>query len=170
MSNGFPFAAIIGRNEIMSEAGASFISSSYWTDGIGTAAALAVLEKMKRLNVHQVIWKRGIKLQEALKNLADCHPSCKLLIGGMPTTPTMTFQLGKESLAAKTLYTRKMLENGFLVSSTFYLMYAHEEQYIAKLIDVLDIVLGEIEQVIAAGQLIDKELGNQSQPGFARLA
>jgi hypothetical protein len=49
-------------------------------------------------------------------------------------------------------------------------MYAHEEQYIAKLIDVLDIVLGEIEQVIAAGQLIDKELGNQSQPGFARLA
>jgi glutamate-1-semialdehyde 2,1-aminomutase len=82
----------------------------------------------------------------------------------------MTFQLGKESLAAKTLYTRKMLEHGFLVSSTFYLMYAHEEQYIAKLIDVLDIVLGEIEQVIAAGQLIDKELGNQSQPGFARLA
>ncbi|WP_395809124.1 aminotransferase class III-fold pyridoxal phosphate-dependent enzyme [Daejeonella sp.] len=170
MSNGFPFAAIIGRNEIMSEAGASFISSSYWTDGIGTAAALAVLEKMKRLNVQQVVWERGIKLQEALKNLAGCHPSCKLLIGGMPATPTMTFQLGKESLAAKTLYTRKMLEHGFLVSSTFYLMYAHEEQYIAKLIDVLDIVLGEIEQVIAAGQLIDKELGNQSQPGFARLA
>lgn len=170
MSNGLPFATIIGRGEIMSASESSFISSSYWTDGIGTAAALAVLEKMKRLKVQQVVWDRGIKLQEALKSLAVRHPSCQLVIGGMPATPTLTFQLGKESLAAKTLYIRKMLDYGFLVSSTFYLMYAHEEQHITKLIDTLDMVLGEIEQVIAAGRLMEEDGSNQSQPGFARLA
>jgi glutamate-1-semialdehyde 2,1-aminomutase len=63
-----------------------------------------------------------------------------------------------------------MFEHGFLVSSTFYLMYAHKEQHIAKLIDVLDIVLGEIEQVISAGRLMEEDGSNQSQPGFARLA
>lgn len=170
MSNGLPFAAIIGRGEIMSASESSFISSSYWTDGIGTAAALAVLEKMKRLNVQQVVWDRGLKLQEALRSLAVRHPSCQLVVGGMPATPTLNFQLGKESLAAKTLYIRKMLDNGFLVSSTFYLMYAHEEQHITKLIDTLDMVLGEIEDVIAAGRLMEEDGSNQSQPGFARLA
>ncbi|MEJ1972440.1 MAG: aminotransferase class III-fold pyridoxal phosphate-dependent enzyme [Lacunisphaera sp.] len=45
MSNGFPFGTVIGRDEIMQAADASFISSSYWTDGVGSAAALAVLEK-----------------------------------------------------------------------------------------------------------------------------
>src|SRR5690606_6651227 len=53
MSNGFPFAAVIGREQVMNEAEDSFISSSYWTDGVGTAAALAVLKKMQRLNIQQ---------------------------------------------------------------------------------------------------------------------
>lgn len=170
MSNGFPFAAIIGREEVMREADASFISSSYWTDGIGTAAALAVLEKVQRLNVQEVVWDRGVKLQEELKAVAERHSSCKIVIGGMPATPTLNFQLGKESLAAKALYIRKMLDHGFLVSSTFYLMYAHEEQQNSKLIDALDLVLGEIEHVIVAGRLMEEEGSNQSQSGFARLA
>lgn len=170
MSNGLPFATIIGRGEIMSASESSFISSSYWTDGIGTAAALAVLDKMKRLNVQQVVWDRGLKLQEALRNLAVRHPSCQLVVGGMPATPTLNFQLGKETLAAKTLYIQKMLAHGFLVSSSFYLMYAHEDKHITKLVDAMDKVLGEIEQIINAGQLMDEGDIAQSQPGFARLA
>lgn len=170
ISNGFPFAAIIGREEIMREADASFISSSNWTDGVGTAAALAVLEKVQRLNVQEVVWERGIKLQKALRTVAERHPSCKILIGGMPSTPTLNFRLGTDSLAAKALYIRKMLAHGFMVSSIFYLMYAHEEKHQTKLIDALDIVLEEIEKIIESG-LLREEVGyNQNQPGFARLA
>src|SRR5690606_13332797 len=51
MSNGIPFAAVIGRDSVMENAADCFISSSYWTDGIGPAAALALLEKMERLDV-----------------------------------------------------------------------------------------------------------------------
>lgn len=170
MSNGFPFAAIIGREEIMREADASFISSSNWTDGVGTAAALTVLEKVQRLNVQEVVWERGIKLQKALRTVAERHPSCKILIGGMPSTPTLTFQLGTDSLAAKALYIRKMLAHGFMVSSIFYLMYAHEEKHQAKLVDALDIVLEEIEKIIESGRLQEEVGYNQNRPGFARLA
>ena len=170
MSNGFPFAAIIGREEVMREADASFISSSYWTDGIGTAAALAVLEKVQRLNVQEVVWDRGVKFQEELKAVAERHPSCKIVIGGMPAAPTLTFQLGTESLAAKALYIRKMLGHGFLVSSIFYLMYAHEEQHNTKLINALDIVLEEIEKIIESGRIIEEVGSNRNISGFARLA
>jgi glutamate-1-semialdehyde 2,1-aminomutase len=79
----------------------------------------------------------------------------------------MTFQLGDHSAAAQRLYVRKMHERGFLVSSTFYLMYAHEEQHIAELLETINIVLGEMEQTIASGRLASHE---GSQAGFARLA
>jgi glutamate-1-semialdehyde 2,1-aminomutase len=170
MSNGFPFAAIIGREEIMREADASFISSSYWTDGIGTAAALAVLEKVQRLNVQKVVWERGVEFQRGLRTVADRHPSCKLIIGGMPVAPTLNFQLGAQSLAAKALYIRKMLGYGFLVSSIFYLMYTHEEQHNTKLIEALDIVLGDIEKIIESGRIVEEVGSNLNITGFARLA
>lgn len=170
MSNGFPFAAIIGREEIMCEADASFISSSYWTDGIGTAAALAVLEKVQRLNVSETVWERGVKFQTMLRTVAKRHPSCKIVIGGMPVASTLNFQLGTESLAAKALYIRKMLDYGFLVSSIFYLMYAHEERYNEKLINALDMVLGDIEKIIESGRIIEEGGNNRNISGFARLA
>src|SRR5690606_32245996 len=101
MGNGFPFAAIIGREEILGETGAGFISSSYWTDGVGPAAALAVLEKAERLNVSGLIWERGAKLQERLRQVAARYPSCMLQIGGMPATPVMTFLLEELAPAAR---------------------------------------------------------------------
>jgi glutamate-1-semialdehyde 2,1-aminomutase len=51
--------------------------------------------------------------------MAALYPSCAIEIGGMPSTPVLTFQLAENAPAAKTLYIRKMLENGFLVSSIF---------------------------------------------------
>jgi glutamate-1-semialdehyde 2,1-aminomutase len=169
ISNGIPFAAIIGRDEVMKESDSCFISSSYWTDGIGTAAALAVLEKVQRLEVQKIVWDRGIKLKKALKDLSAKYPSCKLSIGGMPATPTMHFQLGADTSAAEILFVRKMCQRGVLVSSIFYIMLAHEERHINYLLDSLESVLKEIEQVIVAGR-ISEEIGNiNKHPGFDRL-
>ena len=88
----------------------------------------------------------------------------------MPSTPTLNFQLGKDSLNAKALYIRKMLSHGFLVSSQFYLMYAHKEEHHKKLIDALDIVFEEIEKIIESGSIHEEVGNNQNRSGFARLA
>lgn len=170
MSNGFPFAVIVGREEVMNDADASFISSSYWTDGVGTAAALAVLKKMQDLKVQQEVWEKGIKFQYALKEIADRYPSCAVETGGMPSTPTLTFQLAGNAPAAKTLYIRKMLEKGFLVSSIFYLMYAHEEKHITLLLEALDHVLADIEKIITDGALAQETGSYTAGAGFTRLA
>jgi len=39
MSNGFPMAAVIGTKRTMRAAQDTFISSTYWTDRLGPAAA-----------------------------------------------------------------------------------------------------------------------------------
>src|SRR5690606_28568847 len=108
MSNGFPFAAIIGREDIMDAADDSFISSSYWTDGVGPAAALAVLEKMQRLNIQETVWRRGEDFHGSLKEIAAKFPSCCLEVGGMAVLPRLNFQLGEDSLKARALFVRKM--------------------------------------------------------------
>ncbi|MCM8820505.1 MAG: aminotransferase class III-fold pyridoxal phosphate-dependent enzyme, partial [Candidatus Omnitrophica bacterium] len=51
ISNGYPMAAIVGRSEVMERAEESFISSTYWTERIGPAAAIATIKKMKEKDV-----------------------------------------------------------------------------------------------------------------------
>jgi glutamate-1-semialdehyde 2,1-aminomutase len=170
MGNGFPFATVIGREEIMEASCGSFISSSYWTDGIGPAAALAVLAKAQRIRAHELVWARGGQLQAALRAIAARHPACRLTVGGMPATPTLTFDLGADAPLAQTLYTRKMQQRGLLVSSYFYLMVAHAETHIAQLLECLDPVLGEISQTIESGKLAAESGAARGQRGFTRLA
>ena len=171
MSNGFPFGTVIGREEIMDAAGSSFISSSYWTDGVGTAAALAVIQKMKRLPVQRMVWEKGVMFKENLMALAAKYLTCQLTVGGMPVTPTLAFQREGYSLAMKKILIQKMLSRGFLVSTSMYLMYAHEQRHIDLFLSTLDSVLKEMEQELNAGSydaLARDQVG--SQAGFARLA
>lgn len=170
MSNGFPFGAVVGRDAIMQSADASFISSSYWTDGVGPAAALAVLGKVRRLGVSELVWERGTKFQASLRELAARHPACQWTVGSMPPTPTLAFNLGVDTPRAQALYVRKMLERGFLAASYHYLMLAHTDAHIAGFLAAADEVGGEIAAVIAAGDLAKVAAATPRSPAFARLA
>ncbi len=170
MSNGIPFGTVVGRDAIMQAADSSFISSSYWTDGIGPAAALAVLEKAQRLGVQQLVWARGGKLQTELRALAARHPTCRLVVGGMPATPTMVFDLGADAPLAQTLYVRKMRERGFLVSTFHYVMLAHDDAKVQLLLEAADETMGEIATLIADGRLAEVADVPRGTRGFARLA
>ncbi len=48
LGNGYPITAIIGKKKVMKFAEKSFISSTFWTDRIGTSAALETLKIMKK--------------------------------------------------------------------------------------------------------------------------
>lgn len=170
MSNGFPFGTVVGREAIMNAADGSFISSSYWTDGVGPAAALAVLEKVDRLRVHELVWAQGEKLQTSLRTLAAQHPACALSVGGMPATPTMTFGLGADTPLAQALFVRRMRERGFLVASYYYVMLAHDDAKTQALLTAADESLTEISASIASGRLAEDAGVPRGERGFARLA
>ena len=49
LGNGYPITAVIGREEIMEAAQSTFISSTFWSDRIGPAAANKTLEVMNEM-------------------------------------------------------------------------------------------------------------------------
>lgn len=170
MSNGYPFAAVVGRAAIMDAADRSFISSSYWTDGIGPAAALAVLRTMETENVFAAVWEKGARLQTALQTLATRHTRCRATIGVMPPTPHLAFDLGAQTAAARTLYTRRLAARGVLASSVCYVMHAHDDAATAHFLAAADETLGEIADLLARGDLEAAVGRTTAAGGFARLA
>jgi len=170
MSNGFPCGALVGSEAIMDAADPSFISSSYWTDGVGTSAALACLNKMEATHASAAIWESGTGFCARLHQVAQAHPACKITIGGMPPSPSITFGLGAcESTAAKVLMIRGLVHRGFLGSSQLYLMQSHTQELQNRFLDALDRTLGDIDQEIACGTLPASAGTPAAANTFARL-
>jgi glutamate-1-semialdehyde 2,1-aminomutase len=158
MSNGFPCAAVVGKAEIMDAANPSFISSSYWTEGVGTAAALACVRKLRAQNVQAAVWQLGEHLQRRLEELAKKYPLLQFKVGGMPCSPSLAFDLGSASAAAKVLMIRKMLACGYLMSGQLYVMHAHSREKVEAMISSMDQALGEIE-ALNDSQRLEAEAG-----------
>ncbi|HCN76225.1 MAG TPA: class III aminotransferase [Verrucomicrobiales bacterium] len=159
MSNGYPAAAIVGKNEVMDASNKSFISSSYWTDGVGTAASLACIGKMRREGVQKHVWSLGERLQAGLREVASRHPALGLKISGMPCASSLVFA----NPAAKPLMIREMLQRGYLMSSQLYVTWCHDDEKVAGMLAALDEALRILE-------VTPMEQSQDPQQGFARLA
>ena len=170
LSNGFPCAAIVGRGEVMDASEASFISSSYWTDGIGPAAALACIEKMERTGTQKHVWSLGERLQQGLRELAERRPSLNIAIGSQPAAPSVVFGLGEDSTAAKTLMIRGMLQRGFLFSGGLYVMGTHDVAQVESMLAALDETFGELSALQSEGRLQEAAGSKPANTGFGRLA
>ena len=170
MSNGIPAAAIIGRAGVMDAAESSFISSSYWTDGIGPAAALACVRKMERVGVQPRVAVLGSQLQTGLREVAARHASLKIAIGGQACAPSIVFQLGEDAAAAKALMIRGMLHQQILFSSQLYAMWPHDEAMISGMLSAWDEVLGGLTEIQQRGGLREAAGASIKPTGFARLA
>ncbi|GEP41945.1 aminotransferase class III-fold pyridoxal phosphate-dependent enzyme [Brevifollis gellanilyticus] len=169
MSNGFPCGAIVGGEAVMSAANDSFISSSYWTDGVGTAAALACISKMQREGVQQHVWELGGRLQAGLREVAQRHESLQVKVGGMPCAPSLAFGLGGDAAAAKALMIRHMLERGFLISSQLYVTWSHTPGMVDDMLSALDASLALVVASQERGGLKSESGVGDVQQGFARL-
>jgi len=64
LGNGHPIGAVIGTKEAMDGAQNSFISSTYWTEGVGPTAALATLRKLKEKDVTRHVANIGALMKE----------------------------------------------------------------------------------------------------------
>jgi len=165
MSNGYPSGAIIGKNAVMDASNSSFISSSYWTDGVGTAASLACIWKMRREGVQKHVWTLGERLQFGLGEVASRHPALGLKIGGMPCAPSLRFA----DPAAKVLMIRHMLQRGYLMSSQLYVTWPHTDVLVAGMLAALDESLTLVAKTQERGELKSEAGVQNNEPGFARL-
>ena len=69
LGNGYAITAILGKKHVMDAAKKSFMSSTFWTERIGPAAALKTLEVMERTKSWNKITFTGNKIINIWKNL-----------------------------------------------------------------------------------------------------
>lgn len=168
LGNGHPISAVIGARAAMEGAHGSFISSTYWTEAAGPAAALAVLEVMVEENVPAHVAAIGSSMQRAWREAATHHGLPVTVPGGYPCLAHFAFD-HPEANALKTLYTQEMLKLGYLASTVIYPTLAHTEQTVAEHAAAIDAVFGTIAGSIERGSIHGDLNGPEAFVGFRRL-
>jgi len=168
LANGFPIGAVIGTAEAMEGAHISFISSTSWTEGVGPAAALASVQKLKAKDVSTYIAKIGNLVCAAWKRSAEHYGLPVEFDGGYPCLAHFKFD-HPESEALRTLYTQLMLDRGFLAGVSIYPTLAHTEEIVALYAEAVDEVFKEIATVIHGGNIQQALKGPVALSGFKRL-
>ena len=167
MGNGYPIAAVIGKENVMQAAQSTFISSTNWTERIGPAAALATIRKHRKHKVHEHLIRIGTMVQEGWKAAAK-KQGLALHVSGIP--PLSHFSIdGKDGEAARTLFAQLMLERGFLAHKGFYPTFAHTDGHIAEYLKATDESFGIIAKAMEDGSLKKMLKGPVAHSGFARL-
>ena len=154
ISNGYPMAVIIGKRKVMDVAQKTFISSTYWTERIGPAAAIATIKKLKKYNVPSYLCEIGNLISKGWKELIKKH---KLLIEIMniPSLITFKFDYGNKNQSLHTLFNQEMLIRDFLTSKSVYVSYAHTEKHIKKYLENVDEVFSLIGKAIKNDNIYD---------------
>jgi len=168
LGNGHPIGAVIGTRPAMEGAVSSFISSTYWTEAVGPAAALATLEEMGHTDVPAYVdaigkrtmghWRKAAAETGLPVEVPDCYPCLAHFAFKHP-----------QGEALRTLFTQLMLERGFLAGTGFYPTLAHDEAIVDRYGEAVGEVFSEMAKVLSSGDVERRLKGPVAHSGFRRL-
>jgi glutamate-1-semialdehyde aminotransferase len=167
MGNGYSMAAVVGKKVVMESAQESFISSTYWTEGIGLVASIATINKCIDKKVPEHLIAIGKQISRGWENLSKKY-SLPLEVMGIPPLTTFHF-ISDNSQIMHTLFTQEMLERGFLASKSVYVSYSHSNQHVEDYLSNVEEVFGIIQQGIENGKIESLLKGPVAHEGFKRL-
>jgi glutamate-1-semialdehyde 2,1-aminomutase len=167
LGNGYAICAVIGRREIMEAAQGSFISSTFWTERIGPAAALKTLEIMERERSWERITAIGEDIAARWLKLAGKH-GLKIRPNGLPALTGYTFE-SPNTLAYKTLVTQEMLAKGYLAGTAVYACLDHKPEIVDGYFAALDPVFALVKECEQGRDVMTLLKGPVCHASFKRL-
>lgn len=167
LGNGYAVTATIGRREVMENAQSTFISSTFWTERIGSTAALKTLEVMEREKSWERITETGKGIVSRWKKLGQKH-SLKVDISGLPAICSFAFD-SPNALAYKTLITQEMLAKGYLATNLIFSSLAHTSDIVDGYFEALDPIFETIKQCEEGRDVMSLLKGPVCHSGFKRL-
>ncbi len=167
LGNGYAITAMIGRREIMEAAQSTFISSTFWTERIGSVAGLKTLEIMERERSWETITETGLNISKLWGRLADKY-ELKIDRWGLPALTGFTFQ-SANALAYKTLITQEMLGKGYLAGNSVYVCTEHTPEIVSGFFEVLDPIFALIKECEEGRDVNELLKGPICETGFKRL-
>ena len=168
LGNGYAITAVIGRRDVMEAAQSTFISSTFWTERIGSVAALKTLEVMERLHSWDTITEIGLNVRHGWQDLADTH-GLEMSHWGLPALTGFTFR-SENALAYKTFLTQEMLKKGYLAANSVYACIEHTPTVLNAYFDALYPIFAIIKRFEDEQEDVMKLLeGPVCHSGFKRL-
>lgn len=167
LGNGYAITATIGKREIMEAAQTTFISSTFWTERIGPAAALKTLEVMERVKSWETITQTGLGIRKSWQQLSDKY-GLKINHWGLPALTGFTFD-SVNALAYKTLITQEMLSKGYLAGNSVYVCTAHTPEVVNGFFEALDPIFSLIKDCEEGRDVMGLLKGPVCHSGFKRL-
>ena len=167
LGNGYAVTSVIGKKNIMEFAQTSFISSTFWTERVGSVAGLKTLEVMENNKTWDQISEKGRFIKKNWNKLAKKY-NISLTTSGLDSLCSFAIK-SRNNQKYKTFITQEMLSKGFLASDSIYVSIAHSATIIEEYFHTLDPIF-EILAECENGRNIDTLLnGPVCHSGFKRL-
>ncbi len=144
IGNGYAINALIGRKKIMKNFDKTFVSSTFWTERVGSAAALATIKYMQENKTFEFLKLQGKKIKLEWKKLAQ-ETNNEIIISGLDTMPSFTFK--ENNNLKKTFFTQEMLKRGYIASNIIYLSICHNDRILKKYFSQFRIIFDKISNL-----------------------
>jgi glutamate-1-semialdehyde 2,1-aminomutase len=167
LGNGYAITAVIGRREIMEVAQTTFISSTFWTERIGSAAALKTLEVMERVKSWEQITKSGLDITAKWKVMSGKH-GLTITTRGIPAFAGFSIN-SNNAIAYNTLIAQEMLKQGYLAGTNVYSCIEHTEEIVGKYFEALEPIFKLIKECEDGRNIHSLLNGPICHNGFKRL-
>ncbi len=168
LGNGHPIGAVIGTEQAMRGAHDSFISSTYWTERTGPAAALATLAKLEKYQVAEHVNETGQIVMADWRKTADKYGINILITSDFGCLSSFSFDyLDADKL--RTLYTQLMLDRNILTGCAFYPTLVHDQVVLSVFSDALDETFRKMSEYIGEEKVDAALKGPVAHSGFQRL-
>ncbi len=168
LGNGYAISAVIGKEKIMKMGRKSFISSTFWSEGIGPVAALKTLEIMKKEKPWKNIKNVGLQIKKFWKEISNTY-KIPMVVQGMDAIPN--FYIKSENfLKYKTFITQEMLKEKYLATNIVYICTKHNKEIFKNYKLKLEKIFDQLNDFEKGRLRINKFLKNgTSKLGFKRL-
>ena len=167
LGNGYAITSILGKKNIMKSAENTFISSTFWTEGIGFVAGKATLKEFKRLKPWKEINRIGRYVKRNWLKIAKKN-KIEIEVFGLDAMPGFKFK-SKQNNLYKSFITQEFLKKNFLASNTIYICKDHDIKIINRYLLILDKVFAKIRNHQIRKNKKNLLKGPQAMMGMSRL-
>jgi glutamate-1-semialdehyde aminotransferase len=154
MANGYPLSAVVGREEPMRAFEEIFFSMTYSGETVSLAAAAATLGVLRSEPVLDWIWARGADLRSGIERLAG-QVSFGVELAGNPPRSAIGFRDadGLPSTLLRGLFLQECHKRGVLFGGPIFTTYSHDEDDIARTIEILESAFERMDEAHRAGDV-----------------
>ncbi len=167
LGNGYAVTGVLGKRDIMQAAQNTFISSTFWTERIGSVAGVATLGVMEREKSWEKITATGREITARWQALGKKH-GLPLTTAGVPALTSFALKLPKAQ-AYRTLISQEMLARGYLAATAVYTCTAHTPDIVDGYFEALDPVFALIRDCEDGRDVMSLLNGPVAHSGFTRL-